>query len=82
MADTLEGIARWRLLRERVRISVRETEAALRWLVEHGFIEELCPMGLRDSIFRLNPKRLKDAKQFLASAEKKKLQKVDSKKSH
>lgn len=82
MADTLEGIARWRLLEEQVRLSVRQTEAALKWLVEEGFIEELFLMGLRGSIFRLNPKRLKDAKQFLASAEKKNLQTADSKKSH
>lgn len=66
-ADTLQGIARWRLLEERVRLSVRQTKAALQWLVEQGFIVELRPMGLRDSVFRLNPKRLKDAKQFLAA---------------
>src|SRR5262249_56056921 len=29
VADTLEGIARWRLLEERVRLSVRQTQAAL-----------------------------------------------------
>jgi hypothetical protein len=48
-------------------LSVRQTKAALQWLVEQGFIVELRPMGLRDSVFRLNPKRLKDAKQFLAA---------------
>lgn len=77
MADTLEGIARWRLLEERVRLSVRQTEAALKWLVEQDFIEELRPMGLRSSLFRLNPKRLKDAKQFLAGPRR-----AGSKKNH
>jgi hypothetical protein len=82
MADTLEGIARWRLLEERVRLSVRQTEAALKWLVEEGFIEELRPAGLRGPVFRLNPKRLKDARQFLAGGERKKPQRAGSKNSH
>ena len=82
MADTLEGIARWRLLEERVSLSVRQTEAALKWLVEQGFIEELRPVGLRSSIFRLNPQRLKDTRQFLAGAEQERLRKTGSKKGH
>jgi hypothetical protein len=70
MADTLEGIARWRLLEERVKLSVRQTDAALKWLVEQGFVEELRPTGLRSSVFRLNPQRLKEAKQFLTRGKK------------
>lgn len=81
-ADTLQGIARWRLLEERLTLSVRQTEAALKWLVEQGLIVELRRIGLRGSVFRLNPKRLKDAKQFLAAAEKRKLLKAGSKESH
>lgn len=76
MADTLEGIARWRLLQERVRLSMRQTEAALGWLVEEGFIEEAIPAGSRCSVFRLNRGRLSDAKRFLAGAVSKSLQKI------
>ncbi len=79
--DTLQGIAHWRLLEERLRVSVLQTEAALTWLIEQGFIVELRPVGLRDSLFRLNPKRLKDARQFLAAVEKKKTRKARSKES-
>jgi hypothetical protein len=71
MVDTLEGIASWRLLEEQVSLSMRQTEAALKWLVEQGFLEELGPMGLRSSIFRLNPQKVKDAKRFLAAPRKK-----------
>ena len=77
-ADTLEGIARWRLLQERVRYSVRQTEAALRWLVEKGFLEDVFPAASRSSIFRLNPNRLGDAKRFLAGAEKKDIREASS----
>jgi len=65
-ADTFEGIARWRLLQERVWHSVRQTEVALRWLVEEGFIEELSSSGSGSPVFQLNPYRLRDAKRFLA----------------
>ena len=81
MADTLEGIARWRLLQERVRLSVRQTEAALGWLVEKGFIVEARPVGLRSPVFCLNPERLRDAKRFLGGTEHKNLRKSRSKKS-
>src|SRR5215467_11784011 len=65
MADTLEGIARWRLLQERVQLSVRQTEAALGWLLEQGFIEEVFPESVGNSVFRLNRGRLSEAKRFL-----------------
>lgn len=82
MADTLEGIARWRLLQERVRLSMRQTEAALAWLVEEGFIEEALPAGSRSSVFRLNPGRLSDAKRFLDGGDSKSLRRAGVKKSN
>jgi hypothetical protein len=42
-ADTLEGIARWWVRRQRVAVSVRSCEWALRDLIEWGFIEEVGP---------------------------------------
>ncbi|HSS99403.1 MAG TPA: hypothetical protein VLK33_20350 [Terriglobales bacterium] len=71
-ADTLEGIARWRLLQQEVRRNVQQTEQALGWLVEQGLIEELQPPGYQTSVFRLNPERQEDAVQFLAKQKKNK----------
>lgn len=65
-ADTLEGVARWRLLEERVQKSLPQTEAAVGWLVEQEYLEEVFPAGAKASIFRLNPKRHDDAVRFLA----------------
>jgi hypothetical protein len=53
-ADSLEGIARWRLLDEVVYRSVQETEAALGWLVERGYLIESSTPGIKP-IYRLNP---------------------------
>ena len=69
-ADTLEGVARWRLLEEQVRRSVRQTERALEWLVEQGLVEEVRPLGSKTPIFRLNPERHDDAVRFLARQKK------------
>lgn len=72
-ADTLEGIARWRLLQERVEKSVRETKAAVGWLVREGYLDEIFPPGANVPVFRLNPERRGDAVRFIdkvASADK------------
>ena len=65
-ADSLYGIARWRLLEEAVRHSVETTEAALHWLVATGFLLEQ-PSGASDPIFRLNVERVAEAAHFLNS---------------
>jgi hypothetical protein len=67
-ADTLEGIARWRLLEERVQKSLLQTEAAIDWLVEQGYLEEVMATGSKETIFRLNPERRSDAVRFLAKS--------------
>jgi hypothetical protein len=41
--DTLEGIAGWWVVRQRVAVSVRSCERVLRDLIESGFIEEVGP---------------------------------------
>lgn len=41
--DSLEGIARWRLLEETVEVRVREIREALRWLVDQGYLERMAP---------------------------------------
>jgi hypothetical protein len=50
-ADTLEGIARWRLLEERALQQVSATARALRWLVEHGELVERSEPGM-ETLFR------------------------------
>jgi hypothetical protein len=66
-ADTLEGIARWRLLDETVHRRVKETQAALQWLVAQGIIQEHVSSG--GTIFGLNPESKEQAEQLLASEE-------------
>jgi hypothetical protein len=39
-ADSAEGVARWRVIDEQVRHSVRETFVALKWLVANGYLQE------------------------------------------
>jgi hypothetical protein len=67
-ADTLEGITRWRLLQERVQKSLRETEGAIVWLVEKGYLEEVLVAGGKEAIFRLNPERHSDALRLLSKS--------------
>jgi hypothetical protein len=64
-ADSLEGIARWRLLEEAVRRKVDETQRALAWLVNSNFIIVTTVAGA-DPIFCLNPDKLAEAEAFLA----------------
>ncbi|HYX54404.1 MAG TPA: hypothetical protein VE783_13185 [Candidatus Limnocylindrales bacterium] len=63
--DTLEGIARWRLLEEQLQRSLRQTDAAIKWLVEEGYLQAIQPVtSVR--LYRLDPQRQEDAVQFLA----------------
>lgn len=64
-ADSLEGIARWRLLDEIIDRKLNETQAALDWLVDHGLLEK-AEAG-RKAIFRLNPERAAETKQAVAT---------------
>jgi len=68
-ADSLEGITRWRLLEEQIYRSLRETEVALAWLVEQGFLDEVKTTGSAP-IFRLNPERQADALSLLEGKSK------------
>lgn len=62
--DSLEGIARWRLLEEAIHRNVAETEEALCWLVKKGYlIETAQPHSGR--LFRFNSKKQSEAKEFL-----------------
>ena len=39
--DSLEGVARWRLLQQRVDEIVADTESALDWLVNRGLVQRI-----------------------------------------
>jgi hypothetical protein len=64
-ADTLEGIARWRLLEEQLQTSLRQTDSAIRWLVEQRYLEVVQPVS-SVRLYRLDPLRKKDALHFLS----------------
>ena len=63
-ADSLEGVARWRLREEAIHRSVDEINAALVWLVAQGFLVEKSASGAR-AVFSLNPRRIADAACFM-----------------
>jgi hypothetical protein len=63
-ADSLTELARWRLMEERVRLSVESTQAALEWLVAEGYLQQEARVGT-ESLFRLNPARQQDAESLL-----------------
>jgi len=64
-ADSLEGIARWRLLEETIRERVEEIERALSWLVAEGFLQQEAAAGAAP-VFRLNRARAADAARLLS----------------
>jgi len=63
-ADTLEGVARWRLLRDRVHRGVEETAEALEWLVAEGLLNET-PTTYSKPIYSLSPKAIAEAERLL-----------------
>lgn len=63
--DTLEGVARWRLLEEQAHRTVEETATALAFLVARGYLEEV-PTSGANKVFRLDPQRVAEAAHFLA----------------
>ena len=67
-ADSLEGIARWRLLDEVVRRKVEETRRALEWLVQRKFLRRTMVAG-GEPVFSLNQKKILEAESFLAAAD-------------
>jgi hypothetical protein len=63
-ADSVEGVARWRLLDQTVLRTVDETHEALEWLVQQGFLCQATSAGT-GAIFTLNTERRAQAKRFL-----------------
>ena len=68
-ADSLEGIARWRLLEQAIHRTIVETEGALAWLVDNGYLIEVdLPHSRR--LYRLNPEKQDAAGQLLRDRKK------------
>lgn len=65
-ADSLEGIARWRLLEEPVRRRVDEVARAIEWLVGEGFLEEIAGRS-SGAVFRLNDDLSEQARTLVQS---------------
>jgi hypothetical protein len=63
-ADSVEGVARWRLLDQTIHRTVDETHQALAWLVAKGFLSQATTPGA-GTIFTLNPERKEQARRFL-----------------
>jgi hypothetical protein len=68
LADSLEGIAHWRLMTQRVREVVGETERALSILVERGLIRRIAVSG-GPVLFRLDPAKREDAERLMEELE-------------
>lgn len=66
-ADDLEGLARWRLLRETIHRSIEETDHAVEWLVAQGFLVKLSAPGSK-AIFSLNFQNLGQAESFVSAS--------------
>jgi hypothetical protein len=65
--DSLEGIARWRLLEQTIYNSVAETDRGLKWLVQHDYLTEVAVRGT-EHVFQLNPDKHEEAKLFLKAS--------------
>jgi hypothetical protein len=63
-ADSVEGIARWRLLDEFVDYQVRATAAAIARLVELGYLLQESGVGV-EPLYRLNASQIEPARRAL-----------------
>jgi Fe2+ or Zn2+ uptake regulation protein len=63
-ADSLEGIARWRLLHAVVHRALAETSRALEWLVEQGYLHKVSAPG-SEHVFSLNLEKREEAAAFM-----------------
>jgi hypothetical protein len=66
-ADTVEGVARWRLLEETVYRKVDETREAIEWLVAEDLLVKESPEGAQP-VFRLNPRMAAQASRLVRHA--------------
>jgi len=63
-ADSLEGVARWRLLDETIHHALTETRGALERLVAEGYLLQVSVPG-SDRIYVLNAEKRGEAEKFM-----------------
>jgi hypothetical protein len=68
VAVRFEGIARWRLLQERIHRTVQETNVALAWLVNEGYLREMLNPG-SEPLYQLDATKTGNALAFLSEDE-------------
>lgn len=66
-ADTLEGIARWRLLEQTVHETVSEVQDSINWLVDRGLLVRTLRFS-SPPLFELNLERIGDCRKYLEQA--------------
>ena len=64
--DSLEGVARWRLLEERIHNTLVETQSALEQLVAEEYLRVVSVPG-SESIYTLNTTKRREAEQFVGT---------------
>ena len=67
--DTVEGIARWWILQQRIEQHVEDVEDALNRLVLDGFVIEFKPRAL-DAMYTLNKEKLAEIQALLVKKSK------------
>jgi hypothetical protein len=65
-ADTLEGIAAWRLIEDIVRERVREVHEALEWLVAQRYLKRTAGRGAAPPLYTLNDERRTESQRLIA----------------
>ena len=65
-ADSLEGVARWRLLEEKIHHTLIETQSALENLVAEEYLRVVSVPG-SELIYTLNTDKRKEAEQFVGT---------------
>jgi hypothetical protein len=68
-ADSVKGVARWRLLEERVHRQIEDTDEALGWLVRNGFLVRVSPV-FTEAVYQLNQENRPEAERFLSKNKK------------
>src|SRR5258705_1326716 len=63
-ADSLEGVARWRLLEEKIHRTLTETKSVLDRLTAEGYLHVVSVPG-SDQIYTFNPEKRKEAEKFI-----------------
>lgn len=67
--DSLEGVARWRVMDERIYRGVTDADEALRWLVSEGFLVRKSAHHSGD-VFALNLGKRTEAAAFLEKTDR------------